>query len=56
MRVAFDHIEIEANYLSYLAPKPGWYMAGHSHQQYEMHFITKGKGINKFEQASLLLA
>jgi AraC-like DNA-binding protein len=48
MRVAFDQIEIEVNYLGYMAPKPGWYIGPHCHQQYEMHFITKGKGINKF--------
>jgi AraC-like DNA-binding protein len=48
LRVAFDQIEIEVHYLGYVAPKPGWFIAAHSHQQYEMHFITKGKGINKF--------
>lgn len=53
LRVAFDQIEIEVNYLGYVAPKPGWYIAPHSHQQYEMHFITKGKGINKFEYSQV---
>jgi AraC-like DNA-binding protein len=53
MRVAFDQIEIEVNYLGYVAPKPGWYIGPHSHKQYEMHFITKGKGINKFESGQI---
>lgn len=55
MRVAFDQIEIEVNYLGYVAPKPGWYIVPHAHQQYEMHFITKGKGINKFEEGQIEL-
>ncbi|MBP1993741.1 AraC family transcriptional regulator [Paenibacillus eucommiae] len=50
MRVAFDQIELEVNHLGYVAPKPGWYIAPHSHQQYEMHFITRGKGINKLKE------
>lgn len=32
--------------MGYVAPKPGWYIAPHCHQQYELHFITKGRGIN----------
>ncbi|GGD54010.1 helix-turn-helix transcriptional regulator [Paenibacillus nasutitermitis] len=50
MQVTFDQIGIEANFMGYVAPKPGWYIAPHSHQQYELHFITKGKGINWLEK------
>lgn len=55
MRISFNQIEIEVHFLGYVAPKPGWYIGPHSHQQYEMHFITRGKGRNRLATEELAL-
>jgi len=45
--IAYDQLKFEVYVLGYVPIQPGWYMPPHSHELYEFHFITKGKGINK---------
>ncbi|HEY0828406.1 MAG TPA: AraC family transcriptional regulator [Bacilli bacterium] len=57
MRVTFDNIDINLKYegSGYLPPDSDWAMDYHTHNEFEMHFITEGKGINKLQSEELEL-
>jgi len=53
MQLSFNRIQFEIHYLGYTPPETNWYMPPHSHEQYEFHFITKGRGINRIGSEQL---
>jgi AraC-like DNA-binding protein len=55
MRVTFEDIQIEVdNSFGYIDPNPRWSIAPHSHDYFEIHVCTRGRGINQLANGKTL--
>ncbi|MDF2837204.1 MAG: AraC family transcriptional regulator [Paenibacillus sp.] len=53
MRLSYDGIGIELQGAGRVTPDPNWRIGAHSHEQYEIHFITEGIGVNQLDNGEI---